>query len=261
MRFTRLITCGDSFTEGMSDEIVNGQYRGWADRIADVMAKEVSGFMYANLAVRGKLVHQVVADQIPAALKFITGKETLVTFHAGANDVLRPNYKSEVVLPLYAKAVREIASTGATVLLFTVLESTGAKGKTADVWANRFGKFNENVRTVAAEVGAIVADANEEGRLSDRRFLARDRLHLNEMGHVRVAQGLLEKLDLPFDTNWKNPLPPQEDIPRSKKIAEDLHWFVTFMIPWIWRRLRGKSSGDGRSSKHSAPLLWPVKQP
>lgn len=260
MRFTRLITCGDSFTEGMSDEIVNGQYRGWADRIADVMAKEVSGFTYANLAVRGKLVHQVVADQIPAALKFITGKETLVTFHAGANDVLRPNYKSEIVLPLYAKAVREIASTGATVLLFTVLESTGAKGKTAEVWAIRFGKFNENVRTVAAEVGAIVADANEEGRLSDRRFLAKDRLHLNEMGHKRVAQGLLEKLDLPFDTNWKNPLPPQEDVLRSKKVAEDLHWFVTFMAPWIWRRLRGKSSGDGRSSKHSAPLLWPVKQ-
>ena len=261
MRFTRLITCGDSFTEGMSDEIVNGQYRGWADRIADVMAKEVSEFTYANLAVRGKLVHQVVADQIPVALSFITGKETLVTFHAGANDVIRPNYKSEIVLPLYANAVREIASTGATVLLFTVLESTGAKGKTADVWASRFGKFNENVRRVAAEVGAIVADANEAGLLSDRRFLAKDRLHLNALGHERVAQGLLEKLNLPFDTNWKNPLPPQEDIPRSKKIAEDLHWFVTFMIPWIWRRLRGKSSGDGRFSKHSAPALWPVKQP
>ncbi|MEI6477286.1 MAG: SGNH/GDSL hydrolase family protein, partial [Actinomycetes bacterium] len=137
----------------------------------------------------------------------------------------------------------------------------GAKGKTADVWASRFGKFNENVRRVAAEVGAIVADANEAGLLSDRRFLAKDRLHLNALGHERVAQGLLEKLNLPFDTNWKNPLPPQEDIPRSKKIAEDLHWFVTFMIPWIWRRLRGKSSGDGRFSKHSAPALWPVKQP
>lgn len=259
MRFTRLISCGDSFTEGMSDEIVNGQYRGWADRIADVMAREVSGFTYANLAVRGKLVHQVVADQIPVALSFITGKETLVTFHAGANDVLRPNYRSEIVLPLYAKAVREIASTGATVLLFTVLERTGAKGKTGELWASRFGKFNANIRSVGAEVGAIIADANEEGLLSDPRFLAKDRLHLNEIGHERVAQGLLEKLGLPFDPLWRNPLPLQADIHWSKKFAHDVQWFITFLIPWMWRRLRGKSSGDGRSAKHSKPVLWPFK--
>ena len=256
MRFTRLVTCGDSFTEGMSDDIINGQYRGWADRIADVMAKEVSEFTYANLAVRGKLVHQVVADQIPVALSLIIGKETLVTFHAGANDVLRPNYKSEIVLPLYAKAVREIASTGATVLLFTVLERTGAKGKTAELWASRFGKFNENIRAVGAEVGAIIADANESGLLSDRQFLAKDRLHLNALGHERVAQGLLEKLGLPFDTNWRNSLLPSPTVHWSKKALDNVAWFVSFLIPWMWRRLRGKSSGDGRVPKHSAPVCW-----
>lgn len=256
MRFTRLVTCGDSFTEGMSDDIINGQYRGWADRIADVMAKEVSEFTYANLAVRGKLVHQVVADQIPVALSLIIGKETLVTFHAGANDVLRPNYKSEIVLPLYANAVREIASTGATVLLFTVLERTGAKGRTAELWASRFGKFNENIRAVGAEVGAIIADANEAGLLSDSRFLAKDRLHLNALGHERVAQGLLEKLGLPFDTNWRNSLPPSPTVHWSKKALDNVAWFVNFLIPWMWRRLRGKSSGDGRFPKHSAPVLW-----
>ena len=258
MRFTRLVTCGDSFTEGMSDDIINGQYRGWADRIADVMAREVSGFTYANLAVRGKLVHQVVVDQIPVALSFITGKETLVTFHAGANDVLRPNYKSEIILPLYAKAVREIASTGATVLLFTVLERTGAKGKTAELWASRFGKFNENIRAVGAEVGAIIADANESGLLSDRQFLAKDRLHLNALGHERVAQGLLEKLGLPFDVNWRNSLPAQPPSHWLKKVASDSQWFVTFLIPWMWRRLRGKSSGDGRFPKHLTPITWPT---
>ena len=256
MRFTRLVTCGDSFTEGMSDDIINGQYRGWADRIADVMAKEVSEFTYANLAVRGKLVHQVVADQIPVALSLIIGKETLVTFHAGANDVLRPNYKSEIVLPLYAKAVREIASTGATVLLFTVLERTGAKGRTAGLWASRFGKFNENIRAVGAEVGAIIADANESGLLSDRQFLAKDRLHLNALGHERVAQGLLEKLGLPFDTNWRNSLLPSPTVHWSKKALDNVAWFVSFLIPWMWRRLRGKSSGDGRVPKHSAPVCW-----
>lgn len=258
MRFTRLITCGDSFTEGMTDESVDGQYRGWSDRIADVMAQQVEGFTYANLSVRGKLVHQVVTDQVPVALSFVTGPETLVSFHAGANDVLRPNYKPELVLPLYAQTVREIAASGATVLLFTVLERTGGKGKTADLWATRFSEFNKNVRTVGKEVGAIISDANEENFLGDRRFLARDRLHLNSMGHDRVAQAILEKLELPFMSTWRMPLPPSASEGWWKKFYEDSRWFVTFLVPWIWRRLCGKSSGDGRISKQSQPIPWPV---
>ena len=79
-------------TEGMSDEVIDGKYRGWADRVAEVMAANWSGFTYANLAIRGKLVGQVVAEQIPLALGHIEGKSTLVSFHAGANDVIRPKY-------------------------------------------------------------------------------------------------------------------------------------------------------------------------
>lgn len=256
MRYSRLIACGDSFTEGMTDEIVNGQYRGWADRIADVMAKQVPDFTYANLAVRGKLVHQVVSDQVPIGLSFVTGPETLFAFHAGANDVLRPNYKPESVLPLYADTVRQIASSGATVLLFTVLERTDRKGKMADIWEARFREFNKNVRAVAKEVGAIVADANEENFLGDRRFLADDRLHLNIIGHDRVAQGILEKLNLPFSKNWREPLPSAEKPQWQKKLLDDTKWSLSFLAPWIWRRLRGKSSGDGRWAKHSEPILW-----
>ena len=63
MKYKRLIVCGDSYSEGMSDEIINGQYRGWADRIADVMARADSDFTYVNLSVRGKLLKQVIDDQ------------------------------------------------------------------------------------------------------------------------------------------------------------------------------------------------------
>lgn len=258
MKYTRFIACGDSFTEGMSDELVDGQYRGWADRIADVMAHQSPEFTYANFAVRGKLIHQVAADQVPVALTYVTGPDTLFSFHAGANDVLRPNYKPDIALPLYAKTVRKIAASGATVLLFTVLERTDREGKTADLWAARFGEFNKNVRAVAKEVGAIVADANEEGLLSDRRFLADDRLHLNVVGHDRVAQGILEKLGLPFDVTWREPLPVAPTLSRPKRYKSNAKWLATFFLPWIWRRLRGRSSGDGRSGKHSFPVTWPL---
>ncbi len=52
MAFQRFIVCGDSYSEGMTDEVVDGKYRGWAYRVADVMAEAHADFTYMNLAVR-----------------------------------------------------------------------------------------------------------------------------------------------------------------------------------------------------------------
>ena len=49
MQYTRFIALGDSMTEGMNDEVINGKYRGWADRVADGLAKNQPGFTYLNL--------------------------------------------------------------------------------------------------------------------------------------------------------------------------------------------------------------------
>jgi len=258
MKYKRLIVCGDSYSEGMSDVVVNGQYRGWADRIADVMAQEEPGFTYVNLAVRGKLLKQVIDDQLPVAIGYVTGADTLLSFHAGANDALRPSYKPEVAQEIYAQAVRRAAASGATIMLFTVLERTGNTGRGSDVWAARFGEFNKIVHKVGAEVGAIIVDANKETFFNDNRFLAFDRLHLNAEGHNRVAQALLEKLGYPFDPSWRIPLPPAQPTSWIKKRLISAIWFFTFALPWIWRRLRGKSSGDGRFAKYPSPTSWPV---
>ena len=203
MSYNRFIALGDSMTEGMQDEVINGKYRGWADRVADVMAENYENFTYANLAIRGKLVGQVHDEQVPIALGLANGPSTIVSFHAGANDALRPGYKPEVAQALYAEAVRRAAASGATLMLFTVLERTGNTGRGSDVWAARFGEFNKIVRKVGAEVGAIIIDANNETFFSDNRFLAFDRLHLNAEGHHRVAQALLEKLGYQFDPAWR----------------------------------------------------------
>jgi len=241
----------------MSDEIIDGQYRGWADRTADAMAKAHANFTYVNLAVRGKLLGQVVADQVPTALAFVTGSDTLVSFHAGANDALRPGYQADVAIALYQEAVRLIAKSGAQVMLFTVLEKTGNTGRGAQVWEKRFSAFNKGVREVGAEVGAIVVDANQENFLSDRRFLAFDRLHLNAEGHYRCAEAVLEKIGLPFNPAWRTPLPPAKKVPWIAQKAITVAWFVVFALPWILRRIQGKSSGDGRSAKYPIPTAWP----
>ena len=257
MIYNRLIVCGDSYSEGMTDEVVDGLYRGWADRIADEMAAHAQEFTYANLAIRGKLVQQVVDDQIPVAKEFVTGKDTLISFHAGANDALRPSYDAATTIAQYQSAVRELAETGATLLLFTVLEDTGNKGRGAEIWKSRFSDFNKAVHEVGAEVGAIVSDANGLDFFKDSRFLAFDRLHLNPEGHWRVSQGVLEVLGYPFDAAWRIPLPPAEPESRTKQRATMVLWFAVFALPWIWRRLRGTSSGDGRTGKYPQPISWP----
>ena len=258
MKYTRFIVCGDSYSEGMSDEIIDGNYRGWADRVADGLSAQVSDFTYINLAIRGKLLKQVLDDQLPVALSFVTGPQTLISFHAGANDALRPGFNPAVAHELYATAVRTAASSGATVMLFTVLEDTGNVGKSAQMWKERFGEFNKGVRAVGAEVGAIIHDANSEAFFKDSRFLAFDRLHLNADGHSRVADAVLEKLGYEFNPAWRNPLPPAAAISWIRKRVTSARWFFTFALPWIWRRLRRKSSGDGRSAKYPTPTPWPL---
>ena len=182
----------------------------------------------------------------------------MVSFHAGINNVLRPNYRPENVFPIYNDAVRKLSAAGATLMLFTVLERTGNTGRGSDVWAARFGEFNKIVHVVGAEVGAIIVDANSETFFSDNRFLAFDRLHLNTEGHNRVAQALLEKLGYRFDASWRIPLPPAPKPSWLSRRISSTIWFFSFGLPWIWRRLRGKSSGDGRSAKYPTPTRWPV---
>jgi lysophospholipase L1-like esterase len=237
MQYTRFIVLGDSFSEGMSDEIINGKYRGWADRVADVLAAQTPEFKYANFAIRGKLVKQVFEEQVPLALPLIDGPQTLVSFHAGANDALRPNFDRNVVRTAYVRAVTQLVQTGATLVLFTVLEKNGNGGKASAVWEERM-----------------------DPQSSNPNLLAFDRLHLNTTGHYRVAQAVLERIGAPFDSNWKVSVIPSKKKPWLTRKLLTLWWFVSFALPWVWRRIRGRSSGDGRSGKYTSLTPWPAHQ-
>jgi len=258
MQYTRFLVLGDSFSEGMSDEIINGNYRGWADRVADVLAQQRPDFKYANFAIRGKLVKQVLDDQLPLALPLIEGPQTLVSFHAGANDALRPNFDRNVVRTAYVMAVTQLVQTGATVMLFTVLEKNGNGGKASAMWEERMSSFNSIVREVADKFNLLVMDASIDPESSNPNLLAFDRLHLNPTGHYRVAQAVLEKIGAPFDITWKESVINSTKKPRIIRKVLTVWWFISFALPWVWRRIRGRSSGDGRSGKYTSLTTWPV---
>ena len=179
-----------------------------------------------------------------------------LSFHAGANDVIRPKYDPEKTISTYNSGVDKLVKSNASLMLFCVLEDTGARTKAAKIWQERFAIFNENIRRKAAEVGAILFDPNLDKFWQDTRFIDADRLHLNSEGHRRVAQAVLSRFDLPHDSNWRATLPPAKPDSVFKKVWNNVKWFITFAIPWMIRRLRGRSSGDGRSCKYPVPIAF-----
>jgi lysophospholipase L1-like esterase len=259
---TRLVCLGDSFTEGMCDELrPDGEYLGWADRVARALARGAVGtgqdVEYANLAVRGKLLDQVVTDQLAVAASLAP---TVLTFHAGPNDVLRRGTDLTDLLERYDSAVGRASEIGGRVLLFTSIGRAGGQGRVAQLLAERFARFNAGVRTVAAHYDAAVVDLEPVEVLTDRRLWYADRLHLNAGGHTRVTAAVLEQLDVDDPDLlggpvgwWREPLPPRPATRRTADLAEDVAWARDHLLPWVMRRLRGISSGDGRSSKDLAP--------
>ena len=260
----RLVCLGDSFTEGMSDDPrPDGQYTGWADRVAMSLAQRESltggTLEYANLAVRGKLLDQVIAEQIPVAISL---SPTLLTFHAGPNDVLRRGTDFDDLARRYRGAVASLDGHDAQVVLFTAIGRAGGKGRLAEALADRFGRFNEVVRQTAAQHGALVVDLEMVTALADRRLWNEDRLHLNPDGHRRVAAAVLETIgvDEPAIIGgpsgwWLEPLPPGADAGRRADLAADVRWIRRHLVPWVGRRLRGVSSGDGRRAKDPLPRV------
>lgn len=263
---TRLVCLGDSFTEGMSDTLrPDGHHLGWADRVATGLARDRNRdqnheVRYANLAVRGKLLDQVVAVQLPVALSY---RPTLATFHAGPNDVLRRGTDLADLRRRYDEAVARLVDGSERVLLFTSIGRSGGENRLGEYLASRFDRFNDDVREVAARRGADVVDLALADVLTDRRVWDADRLHLDPAGHARVAAAVLEHLGV-RDPDllggsvgwWAAPLPTASADPRLTILASDLVWARRHLLPWLGRRLRGTSSGDNRTAKD--PVLRPV---
>ncbi|NYI95409.1 lysophospholipase L1-like esterase [Streptomonospora nanhaiensis] len=249
---------GDSFTEGVGDPYpdsaagAHGHYRGWADRFAEHLAAQVPRLDYANLAVRGKLLRQVVAEQLPAALDMAPD---LVTFSAGGNDVLRPGADPDRLADALEQAVRRLRGAGSEVVLFTGVNwSTGYMR----VRIGLFARFYLNIRAVADRNGCYLVDQWAMRELLDPRAWDSDRLHMSPEGHRRLAVRVCEVLGVPVEDrpgDWP-PLPPAD--PRARR-RENARWAREFLVPWIGRRLTGRSSGDNVVAKR--PRLEPLAAP
>ena len=256
MAFRRYVALGDSTTEGLDDPRPGGGYRGWADRLAERLAVEEPGLLYANLAVRGRRLPQVHAEQLRPALEL---EPDLVTVVAGLNDLLHRRYDPAAMASELEAMLTELRATGATVATFT-LPDVSAVVPFARFVRPRLDLYNEAILDIGARTGAIVMDLASAPITRDPRSWSVDRLHASTLGHVRIAAGMCDALGLAgSDGTWAEPLPERARRRRHAAAAAEVVWMRRHFGPWLIRRARGRSSGDGRLAK--APQLIPVEVP
>jgi lysophospholipase L1-like esterase len=259
------VAIGDSFTEGLNDRTPDGGFRGWADRLAVLLAVEHPGLRYANLAVRGKLLREIVAEQVPPAAAMAPA---LVSLGGGGNDVLRPGADVDTLAELFDSAVARLQGAGSRVLVFTLCDP--GPFPVMRLLRGRIAAYNMNLRAVADARDCYLVDLWSLPFLRSPLAWSSDRLHLNADSHRRVALRCGEVLGVPVSEDWRAPRPavsvpvPVASVPGSPSPSlsaaatraawlaarrADARWAREHLAPWVNRRLHGTSSGNDRSAK------------
>jgi len=249
--YTRYVAIGDSFTEGMSDpdpDRTNG-YVGWADRLAahlaPMAATDQTPFGYANLAIRGRLLADIAGPQVDQALALAPD---LVSIVGGGNDILRPKADVDALAALLEDAVARLRAGGADVLLATPTDPRDAPLVRAS--RARAATYTAHLWSIARRHDARVIDLWGMAALRDWRLWAPDRIHLTSEGHRRVAMNAFTALGFTApDATWAVPLPAAAPISRADVARSNVRWAREYVVPWVNRRLRGRSSGDTISAK------------
>jgi lysophospholipase L1-like esterase len=247
------VALGDSFTEGLNDYGSDGTLVGWADRLAEMLAAQVAGFRYANLAVRGKLVRDVLDEQIDPAIAM---SPELVSVAAGGNDILRGS-DVDTLAELFESGVARLQAAGCRVMIFTGFDPRAFP--VIRLLRGRIAAYNMHLRAIADEHGCDLVDLWSMRVLRDPRAWSADRLHLTSESHRRVALRAAEVLGLPVDGDWRVPLPADGGAPQASRLAarrEDIRWAREHAMPWVSRRVRRTSSGDSVLAKR--PELQPM---
>jgi lysophospholipase L1-like esterase len=244
------VAIGDSFTEGLSDLGPDGTYVGWADRLAQTLAERDTKFQYANLSLRGKMLREIIDEQIPIVEQV---KPDLVTFCAGGNDLIVPGSDVDELAEEFEQAVISLRQSGCDIVLFT-----GPDPRKQPVVRRVRGKvaiYNGHLRAIADRHGCMLVDLWAMSVLVDIRAWSDDRLHFSPEGHRRIALRTAEVLGVQVAEDWREPWPPVAPTPWIRSRQADLAWTRMHLLPWVRRQLRGESSGDGLHPKR--PELQP----
>lgn len=249
----RFVALGDSLTEGLCDtsRMANGEYRGWADRLATMLAQGRGRFEYANLAVRSRRVRDLVNEQAPQALAM---RPDLVGIFMGANDLVGHGADPVRLAAQVEQVVRDLREAGSDVLLVTPFLPDR---RPARIFARRFALYAAELRRIAADHDAYLLDAAALPALGDRTMYADDLVHLSSRGHRYLAYRAAEALGVPDAEALGQLDDALHGFDPADEVAPQGDWLRTHALPWVWRRMQGRTAGDGMVSKHADYIVIP----
>jgi lysophospholipase L1-like esterase len=248
----RYVAVGDSFTEGLDDPREDGSMRGWADRVADVLAVTEPDFEYANLAVRSLRLDAIVDGQVTAAVAM---RPDLVTIAGGGNDILGARFSLDELAGRFEVAIETLVAAGATTVVFAGFDPRHQLPP-GRLFAPRIAAYNDRLIEIARRHRALLVDLWSMPELADARLWSRDRLHLSPAGHLHVAGVVLDVLGRPTPPGWPLDLGPRPRASRLRGGVSDVAWSREHMMPWLIRKIRGRTAGDGLTAKHPTPIRW-----
>jgi lysophospholipase L1-like esterase len=248
--YARYVALGDSQTEGLWDGDDTSGLGGFADRLAERLDALSPGLQYANLAVRGNQIRDVLDAQLPYALAM--GAD-LITVCIGMNDMTRPGRGFEQALGQLDELHSRLADSGATVVT-TTFPDRARFVPIGRVRGRRVLAINEEIRSAAGRHGFALVDLYTAPSMTQPDTWSPDRVHGSPRGHALFAEAAAEALGLPGSSHAWATADPQARPPslRSRTYSQ-LLWTQNMLMPWLWDHLRGRSVGDARAPRR--PVL------
>lgn len=188
------VALGDSLTEGIGDGIDRVNGFGWADLFYQNLSKENPGLRYTNLAQRGLITSTVSATQLAPALEL---QPDLVSVIAGANDILKSQWKPAVYEAEMEAMFKTLTATGATVLTATMPNFLflDVPPRFKERITRHITEANEIIRDLAHRYNVRYGECWNEPATLSADFWSADGVHPNASGYANLAQVMLSALN------------------------------------------------------------------
>lgn len=246
--FRSYVAIGDSLSEGLGDSgfSVDRRQCGWTDRLAGLLSMQAKRqsveFKYANLAIRGSKMADILGNQLDQALAL---KPDLVTIMAGANDFMSSPEKLVQMDQQFRLSLARLTSAGIQVLVANTISPTHLR--VFKPLTKKSLVVTQMIESAAADFGVPVLDVHRIEHLQDLNYWAKDMVHFSEHGHIKVANKAAAQLGLDYRVT-EVAHDELEEVRRS--MLETLAWITRDVIPFFKRRITGVSSGRGITAKY-----------
>ncbi|HGH7181704.1 SGNH/GDSL hydrolase family protein [Bacillus cereus] len=187
----RFVAIGDSFTEGIGDEVEGIALKSWVDHFVQLCVNDIE---YVNFAKRGLVTKEIRLQQLEKALTF---KPDLVSLIAGANDVLKGRWNHQAYKNEMEFMIDKLSKTDADIIIanlpdFTVRLPFSSEKK--QVIQEQLLEANDVIRSLSREYKLHHIDFWNHQLVNDNTLWSTDLIHPNSKGYVKVAELIFNSL-------------------------------------------------------------------